>query len=117
MRKKLVLFLGAVTAGFLNGLLGTGGVIIAVSVFKHAGMQQRQAQACTTVFILVMCAVSLAALSGAGQQWDISSAIWISVGGIPGAILGARLLHKLKNDILQIVFAVLILISGIRMIF
>lgn len=117
MRKKLVLFFGGITAGFLNGLLGTGGGIIAVSIFKYAGMQQRQAQACTTVFILAMCIVSLVALGGVGQQWDLSAAIWIGVGGVPGAILGARLLHKLKNNMLQIVFAVLILISGIRMIF
>lgn len=117
VKAKIILSTGGLFSGFLNGLLGTGGGILAIPAFRLAGYQQRYAQANASVFMLVMSMVSTAVLlfSGESIHWD--SVLPVAVGGIPGAAAGALLLNKLSNRVLQLIFSLLILASGIRILF
>ena len=104
---KIILSMGGLLSGLLNGLLGTGGGILAIPAFRLAGYQQRYAQANASVFMLVMMLFS-------GESINWASALPVAVGGIPGAAAGALLLNKLSNRVLQLIFSLLILASGIR---
>ena len=111
---KLILSAGGLLSGLLNGLLGTGGGILAIPALRLAGYQQRYAQANASVFMLVMSVVSAAVLLFSGESINWASALPVAIGGIPGAAAGALLLNKLSNRVLQLIFSLLILASGIR---
>ena len=115
--KRQILGAGGLISGLLNGLLGTGGGILAIPAFRMAGEQQRHAQANASVFMLFMSIISAAVLLFSGERVDWASALPVAAAGIPGAAAGALLLNKLSNRVLQLIFSLLILASGIRILF
>ena len=80
---KIILSMGGLLSGLLNGLLGTGGGILAIPAFRLAGYQQRYAQANASVFMLVMSVVSAVVLLFSGESINWASALPVAVGGIP----------------------------------
>ena len=116
-KTKLILGVGGLVSGLLNGLMGTGGGILAIPAFRMAGYQQRYAQANASVFMLAMSVVSAAVLLFSGERLDWASALPVAAAGIPGAAAGALLLNKLSNRVLQLIFSLLILASGVRILF
>ncbi len=68
-KTKLILGVGGLVSGLLNGLLGTGGGILAIPAFRMAGYQQRYAQANASVFMLAMSVVSAAVLLFQEKGW------------------------------------------------
>lgn len=99
----------------MNGLLGTGGGILAVPILKCSGCRQKNAQACTSLFILCTTVVSLTAMLIYGNKIDLRLCLPILLGGIPGSFVGAVLLSKLSNKTLQLLFSILVLVSGLRL--
>ena len=56
MKNKKTAVLAGIFAGFLNGLFGSGGGIIAVPLFKKSGLSQKEAQA-TALFMMFFLSV------------------------------------------------------------
>lgn len=99
--------------GFINGLLGTGGGILAVSLLTRQNASQNEAHATAVGLMLPLSAVSLAAYCfqkgySILQYWPLflPSAI--------GSLTGALLLRKIRPQKLRLLFALLILYSAIR---
>ena len=57
--KKLFYTLGGIAIGFVNGLLGAGGGMLAVPFLKKCGLSQRQAHQNAIAIILPITAVSV----------------------------------------------------------
>ena len=114
--KWILVILGALT-GFVNGFLGGGGGVIAVtSLLAVAKFKQKNAQATALLIILPLTVVSAVVymLNGA-VKWDLT--LWASVGVLVGGITGAVLLSKIKGNAAKIVFAVVLVAGGVRMLF
>ena len=123
----LLISLGA-AAGFINGLLGTGGGILLVLTFSRAAEKNERQNAislplarrdCYANALCVMLPISLFSAiryiqAGAITQAAFSPFIPPSV---LGGILGGILLDRLKVSWLRTMFSVLIVISGAFMIF
>ncbi len=120
-RKQLPLLIGGgALAGLLNGLLGAGGGIVAVFVLKKLLADKtndsRDVFAHTVAVILPLCAFSLLnyALRGAAS---LEGASFFILPAILGGVMGGFLLDKLKVGFVQSLFGLLILISGIVMLY
>lgn len=115
-------------AGIINGLLGAGGGVIIVLVLG-ALLQQSTTKASAdaasdpkdvyATSLLCMLPVSmLSALQYAGTaqatQHDFS---FFLLPAILGGVLGGLLLHRVRLSLLRDLFAILLLISGVRMLF
>ena len=125
VRDALMLVGLGAAAGFINGLLGTGGGILLVLAFGHAAkrggraislpMTKRDAYAnalCVMLPISLFSALRYIA-KGAVDPVAFSPLIPPS---ILGGILGGILLDRLKVSFLRMLFCLLIVISGIFMI-
>ena len=116
MSKFLILATGGIAAGFVNGLLGTGGGIVLVFVL---GMLMRDG-AEKDVFVLtlsvtlVLSAVSAAVYVFKGGV-DAGKSLVYGIGAIPGGIVGALLLDRLKADTLKKIFGGLLVFAGLNM--
>lgn len=115
--EKIKLTLTGLLAGFINGLLGSGGgVLVVLYLTIMAGIGQKKAQATAIAVILPLAVLSSIIYARGGHvQWPV---LWkVSLGGIAGAILGAFLLNKMKGNLLKKMFGVFLVIAGLRMLF
>jgi uncharacterized protein len=105
----LTVVLVGVAAGLLSGLFGVGGGILVVpGLVLVAKMDQRVAHGTSLAAVLPISVASLV------TYWSQDHVDW-SVGAIAGAFLGTKLLHVLPHRTLAISFAVLLVVTGVRL--
>lgn len=115
-----LLLLGAL-AGFLNGLLGTGGGIAIVYVMRryyarHASDESDRDAYATALSVMLPISVFSVVHYIRADALDLASFAPMLLPTIAGGVLGGILLDKLKLAWLSRLFALLVLISGIFMI-
>lgn len=103
--------------GFINGFWGGGGGMICVPALTYIlGLEEKKAHATTILIMLPLSIASFVVYLIKGSM-DWNSAINISVGFAIGGLLGALLLNKINNIVLQFIFAFVIIIGGVKLIF
>lgn len=113
---KIRTLIGGSLAGFINGLLGAAGGLIAVPTLRWAGADTTQAHATSVAVILPVCVVSALAYRGMGAfAWQ--DALPYLPGGILGALVGAWLLPKLPAHLLRRIFGGFMLWAAGRLFF
>lgn len=116
MRPLPLLAIG-LTGGVLGGLFGVGGGFILVPLLAlYTPLDQRQAQATSLAAIIPTAVVgTLFYYFGSRQpQVDLRIALLLVVGSAVGAYLGARLLKRLPEHRLKQLFAVLLVLVGLK---
>lgn len=104
-------------AGILNGFLGTGGGILIVPMLKKTGLNSQKSHATSIAIILPLSIITTIIYLFKGVQLDYSLLIPTLTLGIIGAFLGAILLKKINTGLLNKLFSLVIIISGIRILF
>lgn len=107
---------GALT-GSVNGLFGGGGGMVAVPILKNLlGYSEKRSHATAILVIAPVCAVSaLVYILNGSFRADV--VIPASLGTIAGGYVGAQLLGRLPEFIVNIVFIAVMLAAGVRMLF
>ncbi len=104
--------------GFIAGLLGIGGGIIHVPMLIYVLCFPAHIATATSHFILVFTGLTgtlTHAASGTyAQSWHIL--LWIALGVIPGAQLGAWLSSRIKGFILVRLLALALVLAGMRLV-
>lgn len=105
-------------AGALSGLIGIGGGIIIIPALVFIfGLSQKMAQG-TTLALLVPPIGFLAALTYYKHGFvDVKFAVIIILGFIIGSVIGAKFAVKIPTDVLTKIFAISIILIGIKMLF
>ena len=109
---------GGLIAGFINGLLGSGGGIIIVFLFSLAIKEKSDVRdifantLCVTLPIsIVSCIVYLL-----NKSFDFKGFIPFIVPAVAGGLVGGFLLDRISTSLLKKIFALLITISGILLV-
>lgn len=107
------LIIGAL-AGAANGLFGAGGGLFLVPLLTGwCGLTTKQALATSVAAVLPLSVVSLVVFLLRGEMpWG--TALPYVLGGIAGGCLSGRLFARLSAVWLKRLFAILLLIGGIR---
>lgn len=113
-------------AGFTNGLLGAGGGIILILALpklskKHSftsisNMENKDWYASALGVMLPATVVSSAVYFVNGGIADKRALLLLSVPAAAGGVIGALLLGRINAKWLKRLFAILVIVSGIRMI-
>jgi uncharacterized membrane protein YfcA len=106
--------LAGIVSGFLNGLFGSGGGVLAVMFLRKMIGDERKAHATATLMILVMSIVSFALYALNGHV-EFKEGLAFMPGGVVGALLGSAFLKNIKSDVLRRVFGGVIAVSGVVM--
>lgn len=107
--------IGTIT-GVANGLFGSGGGTIAVPAMVHfLGAEEHKAHATAIAVILPLTVVSSVFYISKGYA-DWGLIIRVTLGGMVGGYIGARLLNKCPDKLLRKIFAIFMAAAGIRMI-
>ncbi len=115
MSPFLLIVIGIV-GGISSGAFGIGGgtiLVPALVYFVH--LTQHQAQG--TVLAVLLAPVSLLAVLRYYHSGNVSiqTAVFVAIGFIFGALLGAHLIHYLSDTSLKRVFGIFLVIVGIKM--
>ncbi|MBR2388603.1 MAG: TSUP family transporter [Clostridia bacterium] len=114
----ILLALGGILAGFVNGLLGAGGGIIIVFVLskliKEGDSRDIFANALCVMLPLSIVSCTVYVLNGSTSFGGFSIFI---IPAILGGLLGGFLLCKINTFFLKKLFAALVAISGVLLFF
>ncbi|MBC7447723.1 MAG: TSUP family transporter, partial [Hymenobacteraceae bacterium] len=107
-----------VPAGSLSGPVGIGGgVVIVPALMFGLGLSQHTAQG-TSLAVLSLPVVGLGALTYyRNGHVNLPVALLIAGGFVVGGLFGGRLANALPADTIRKVFAVLLLVVGVKLLF
>lgn len=121
----LLTAIGGLAAGFINGMLGTGGGIILIFLLGYLMRRDptlkniystRDVFATVILAILPMSFVSALFYIKDGSV-NINDALVYILPGIAGGIAGAYLLDKINVKFLKKLFAAMVIYAGVKMMF
>ena len=113
---KWFFYLLCVGVGLINGFFGGGGGMLCVPLIeKGLNVPSKKAHATTIAVILPLSIVS-SVVYIMNNTIDIFKLSIITLGVVLGGILGAFLLKKLNNNFIKIIFAIVMLLAGIKMV-
>lgn len=114
MLKKIIIGL---LAGIICGLFGTGGGLILVPTFIYLlNIEPKKARATSLCCMLVMVIVSaIFYYKNNYIHWKVG--LLCAMGGIAGGYIGAKILKKVPDYVLKIVFTCFIVYYSYRMLF
>ena len=116
MKKYFFMSLGGSFIGFLNGFFGGGGGMVCVPVLnKIAGLSEKRshATAIAIIFPLSLISAFIYVINGYIKSLPL---ITVTIGSLAGGIIGAFALKILPPKWVRIIFAVIMLVGGIKLI-
>ena len=103
--------------GLVNCFFGSAGGIFAVQTMEKLGLEEKKSHATSILAILPM-SIASGVVYFLGGHIPFDGNTWMLLGGAcAGGLIGAMLLGKLKGGIVDAIFTLLILASGVRMLF
>ena len=113
MIKKIII---GTLAGFISGFFSTGGGMILVPAFVYLlNMKTQQARG-TSIFCILPMVITSSIFYYKGDYIDWNIAILCGIGGAIGGYIGAKLLKKLPEKTLKIMFTIFLLYISYKMI-
>lgn len=113
MIKKLSL---GIIAGFISGLFAAGGGMIVVPAFVHIFKLDEAEARATSVFAILPMVITSGLFYYNNNYVDWTLGIKCALGGIIGGFIGSKLLRKLSDKVLKIIFIIFLIYVSIKMI-
>lgn len=114
-KKNLLLVLTGALIGFVNGLLGGGGGMICVPILQkklNLAPKHAHATAIAVIFPLSFVSSVIYVFNGSIKS-DLL--LTIGLGVILGGIVGSLLLKFLPTKVVSIIFSILMIVAGVRL--
>lgn len=112
--KKILTAVGGIFIGFINGLLGAGGGMLAVPLLKKFSLSQREAHENAIAVILPITVLS-AMIYIFKDYVNLSDSYSYLPTGLLGAVIATYLMKKISNLWLKRIFAAFMIYAGIRL--
>ena len=115
-RKHIAAIIGVI-AGIANGIFGSGGGSILVpGLEKFIPLETHKAHATALAVMLPLSIVSAVIYTfSANVEVEWLTVLYVSLGGVAGGVIGAKLLNKLSAAWLNILFGLFLAAGAIRM--
>jgi len=114
----LIVILIGIAAGMLSGLVGIGGGLVIVPALVYfLGMSQHSAQG--TSLGLILLPVGILAVLAYHKQGHVDPKIvgLLAIGFVAGSFFGSKISLSLPQETVKKIFAVLMIIIAVKMIF
>lgn len=105
-----------VLAGVVNGFFGAGGGLLIVPLFSMVcKLDSKTTHATTLGCVLFMC-ISSSIIYFVKHELDFKLILVCGIGSFVGSLIGTKLLKNLKNNVIDLVFSMVLIIAGVSMI-
>lgn len=117
IKEKIFLIGGGALVGLAGGFFGGGGGMLCVPLLnKLLKLETKRAHATAMLAILPM-SIAAAVTYFFGGHFDLLSTLMTGAGVLAGGVVGALLLKKLNPFAVAVIFAVLMIAAGVKLIF
>lgn len=116
-KEQFILILCGVLIGFINGFFGGGGGMICVPLLEnvlHLNNKYSHATAIAVIFPISFVSAIIYIFSGTLQTLPF---VTVGSGVVLGGIIGSYFLKILPSKVVRIIFAIIMLLGGIRLLF
>lgn len=113
MIKKILV---GIIAGFISGLFAAGGGMIVVPAFVHIFKLDEAEARATSVFAILPMVITSGLFYYNNNYVDWTLGIKCALGGVIGGFIGSKLLKKLSDKVLKIIFIIFLIYVSIKMI-
>ncbi|MGI9461529.1 MAG: sulfite exporter TauE/SafE family protein [Alphaproteobacteria bacterium] len=104
--------------GFFSSILGVGGGIIAIPFMSYILKMPSKMVVGTSLYqIIFIAALTSLMHSMLGRSLDIVLSVFLTIGGVMGAMTGNQFNKKLSPDVLRFLFSCLVLLLAIILLF
>jgi uncharacterized membrane protein YfcA len=103
-------------AGFSSGLLGIGGGVVMVPILVTVGKMPMHKAVATSMFIMIFTSIAGAGVKLTNGQVHPDLAIFLIIGIIIGAQVGARLVKRVNTIALQRIFGIMMIVALISIV-
>ena len=114
--KNAMLIIGSGVVGFICGLFGGGGGMLVVPLLQKKGLDEKKAHA-TAMAVILPTTIASAVTYLLGGYFSLSVTLWTAGGCIAGGVIGALLLKKLPQKTVALIFAIIMVVAGIKLLF
>ena len=109
------LIIAGLIIGFVNGFWGGGGGMICVPILVNLlGLPEKKGHATTLLIMLPLCIASFVIYLIKGSV-EVLTAVNVGVGFVIGGVLGALILKNINNLVLKLIFSLVIIAGGIKL--
>lgn len=106
-----------VLAGATSGLFGVGGGVIMVPALVVVARFAHKVATGTSLTAIVPIAISGVVGYATAGEVDWAAALAVAAGALVGAVVGTQLLRRIEVSVLQYLFASLMVVAALRMLF
>ena len=104
-------------SGIINGFFGAGGGLLLVPMINIVAKDDaKKAHATTLACVMFMCLAS-SIIYFVKKQLNFNLILVCGIGSLMGSLIGTKLLKKLKNNIIDLLFSIVLVLAGVCMIF
>lgn len=114
--KLLFCLLSGALAGFLNGFFGAGGGMLLVPLFIWLVKLEDKAAFSSAIAVMLPLSVVSLVVYGLHESLPLRDALPYLLGGAGGGVLAGMLFQKIPARALHLIFGVVILAGGLRLI-
>ena len=116
MKQTIIFILIGSAAGLLSGLIGIGGgVILIPSLVLLMGFAQPVTEGTTLAAMVPPIGILAAYVYYQNGNVDLKAAGFIALGFFAGGFFGARIAQQVSSESLQKIFAIVLIMMGIKM--
>lgn len=111
----LICSIGGLFVGFANGFFGGGGGMIVVPILVFLlGLEDKKAHA-TALFVIFPISLVSSIIYLLKNEINLMQLFYCGIGFVLSGIIGAFLLNKINNKVLRIIFSIVMVVAGIKM--
>lgn len=114
--KNLALIGVGTVSGFINGFFGAGGGLLLVPMISYATKNDSKKSHATTLGCVLFMCIASSVIYIIKREFDFKYILICGIGSVIGSLVGTKLLKNLKNDIIDLIFAIVLVIAGVFMI-
>lgn len=105
-----------IISGLVNGFFGAGGGLLLVPMITLINKDDsKTAHATTLACVLFMC-LSSSVMYIVKKQVAWKLVLVCLIGSLVGSLTGTKLLKSLKNNVIDLIFSIILIVAGVAMI-
>ncbi len=104
-------------AGFISGLFSTGGGLILVPAFIYLLKEESKKARGTSILCILPMVITSSFFYYKGNYIEWKTAALCAIGGTIGGYIGAKILRKIPEEKMKIVFTIFLIYAAYNMIF
>jgi uncharacterized membrane protein YfcA len=115
--EKIIMVVGGVLVGFAGGFFGGGGGMLCVPLLDKVLKVKTKTAHATAMLVILPMSIASAITYFLSGHFVLMPLLVVGGGVLAGGIAGALMLKKLSSTIVAIIFAVLMIVAGAKLVF